>query len=289
MFETYAILDPRYPGKYSYTNISFLFRPFYIGKGRMQQNRKFKRKNKQAEGIIKNIKKHNLQPLYVTLNVFNDEVMCLNEEKRLIAEIGRKDLKKGPLLNFTDGGEGCSGVKLTKEAIESRRQRMSLFWANKTLKERKQIGRLSLLNRDPERVKIGCIKASITKNKKTKKVKRDIEQRRFKKWCEKIYNMSEDKKTLRSKKCSIAANKKKVVFLQIEILNSNTLELKNNNIYTKNIKQWQQLGVPRDVATTMWKTSNNKICKTRQGLIYRVKGGFLGNRHNVFNPVLSVS
>ena len=34
-------------------------------------------------------------------------------EKYLIKNIGRYDLKKGPLCNFTDGGEGSSGRKQT--------------------------------------------------------------------------------------------------------------------------------------------------------------------------------
>ena len=36
MHYVYAYLDPRKPGKYSYKglNVSFLYEPFYIGKGK---------------------------------------------------------------------------------------------------------------------------------------------------------------------------------------------------------------------------------------------------------------
>jgi len=289
MFETYAILDPRHPGKYTYKTISFRFRPFYIGKGSIHQNRKYKRKNKQVEGIIRKIKENNLLPIYVSLEQFKDERGSLNKEVMLIAEIGRKDLRKGPLLNFTNGGEGVAGIKLTKKAIKQRRARMKAFWDNMTPAQRKKIGRLSLLNRNPQNVKAGCKQASLTKSQKPVEVKKDIEKRRYKKWCEKMYNLPETKKKTRSKKCSIAANKKKVVFLQLEILNSNNSELKINNVYTKNIKEWQKLNIPRDVATTMWKTNNiNKICKTKQGIMYRVKGGFFANR-NVLFPSISLT
>jgi hypothetical protein len=289
MFETYAILDPRRPGKYTYKTISFMFRPFYIGKGSIHQNRIYKRKNKQVEGVIRKIKENNLLPIYVSLEQFKDERGSLNKEVILIAEIGRKDLRRGPLLNFTNGGEGVTGIKLTKKAIEQRRVRMKAFWDNMTPIQRKKIGRLSLLNRRPERVKAGCMQASLTKSQKPVEVKKDIERRRYKKWCKKMYNLPETKKKTRSKKCSIAANKKRVVFLQLEILDSNNPDLKINNVYTKNIKEWQKLNIPRDVATTMWKANNiNKICKTRQGIVYRVKSGFLADR-DAFFPSISLT
>jgi hypothetical protein len=37
-----------------------------------------------------------------------------------IAVIGRKDKARGPLFNHTDGGEGCSGYKMTAEQTAKR-------------------------------------------------------------------------------------------------------------------------------------------------------------------------
>lgn len=45
-----------------------------------------------------------------------------NKEKEFIALYGRKDLHNGPLVNFTDGGEGVWGLKMSMES----RQKMSL-------------------------------------------------------------------------------------------------------------------------------------------------------------------
>ena len=47
-----------------------------------------------------------------------DELSSLNEEIRLIAVIGRKDLGLGPLLNLTDGGEGVNGRIISEETLK---------------------------------------------------------------------------------------------------------------------------------------------------------------------------
>ena len=39
-------------------------------------------------------------------------------EKGLIADFGRKDLRLGPLVNLTDGGDGCLGREMTTETRE---------------------------------------------------------------------------------------------------------------------------------------------------------------------------
>jgi hypothetical protein len=52
---------------------------------------------------------------------------ALNEEIRLIALYGREDLGIGPLVNFTDGGDGTHNVRVTKEFREKMRIKMTLI------------------------------------------------------------------------------------------------------------------------------------------------------------------
>jgi hypothetical protein len=70
------------PGFYNYEIITFQYEPFYIGKGSVQQRRKYKRKNKYAEGRIRNIKEANLEPIYVTLFTYTNEQEALLHEKK---------------------------------------------------------------------------------------------------------------------------------------------------------------------------------------------------------------
>lgn len=46
MFEVYIILDPSRKGKFCFGNYCFLYKPLYVGKGRVDQFRIYKRKNK---------------------------------------------------------------------------------------------------------------------------------------------------------------------------------------------------------------------------------------------------
>src|SRR6266404_7788567 len=50
----------------------------------------------------------------------NNEAEALELEILLIAAIGREDLGKGTLFNLTDGGDGVSGYRWTKEARAKR-------------------------------------------------------------------------------------------------------------------------------------------------------------------------
>jgi hypothetical protein len=139
-FYVYIYLDPRKPGNYCYDNLSFNFEPFYIGKGSGNRiNVGLNDRNTFKSNITKAIYKEGLKPILLKIieNINERESFLLETE--LVLKIGRRDLKKGPLTNLTDGGEGTSNVteevrkklrkahlgkKLSVNAIESLRKRM---------------------------------------------------------------------------------------------------------------------------------------------------------------------
>jgi hypothetical protein len=76
---------------------------FYVGIGQTEKRAYDikNRKNKHWKGIV--------EKYGYTVEIFLTDLswdQACEKEKELIAEIGRKDLKLGPLVNMTDGGEG---------------------------------------------------------------------------------------------------------------------------------------------------------------------------------------
>jgi NUMOD3 motif len=67
--------------------------PYYVGKGRGK--RAYRNGCPDCARIV--------------VQEWPDEFTAFEEEKRLIAQYGRKDLGTGILINLTDGGEGPSG------------------------------------------------------------------------------------------------------------------------------------------------------------------------------------
>jgi septum formation inhibitor MinC len=108
-------LDPQKPGMYVYDNDVFNYEPFYIGKG--CANRKYvhikygNKYNNHLNRKIRKIKKTiNSNPIIITYKEMLSEREALFIEKQLIKNIGRSDLKLGPLCNLTDGGDGISNI-----------------------------------------------------------------------------------------------------------------------------------------------------------------------------------
>lgn len=95
--------------------------PFYIGKGCGERlNRhivdaksEFCKKLPKHYKILKMLREEN-EPLVIILKDNLSEKEAFDLEKLLILTIGRKDLKKGPLLNCTNGGEGESQIPWNK-------------------------------------------------------------------------------------------------------------------------------------------------------------------------------
>lgn len=93
--------------------------PFYVGKGsgtRMYDHFRKAKRTKQRSPVLDKIRSMilgNREITYLKKFESNLEVEALGEEIKLISELGRRDLKTGPLLNLTDGGEGVTNYSWT--------------------------------------------------------------------------------------------------------------------------------------------------------------------------------
>ena len=116
-YYVYVFVDPRKPGIYNYGDYSFLFEPFYVGKGKgnrlkrhLNESQLNSNNNPHKERILKKIIKKGFDPIQYAVIIKNSitESNALDLEKNIIQLIGRHNLNSGSLTNLTDGGEGMS-------------------------------------------------------------------------------------------------------------------------------------------------------------------------------------
>lgn len=116
----YAYLDPRKNGEFKYGDYIFEYEPFYIGKGCNKRCDDHLRESSLREKSFKDNKinkllKLGLEPMILKISENLFEIDAFELEIKIIKKIGRFNLKKGPLTNLTDGGDGISGLIKTKE------------------------------------------------------------------------------------------------------------------------------------------------------------------------------
>jgi len=114
-FYNYIYLDPRKPGHYTYESISFLYEPFYIGKGknnRYLDHIKYDHRNTLKNNVVKKILKEGYDLEKYIVIVYNNlsEQEAFNNEIFLIKEIGRRITNDGSLCNMDEGGKGSDTI-----------------------------------------------------------------------------------------------------------------------------------------------------------------------------------
>ena len=112
-FYVYVYRDPRRSDE-----------PFYVGKGSKDRALTHLKRshNRELNFKLSRMKGLGVVPKVEIIDAI-DENHAFLMEKCLIEAIGRKDLKKGPLLNRTDGGEGPTGRVCPDHIREQKRAR----------------------------------------------------------------------------------------------------------------------------------------------------------------------
>jgi len=210
MFYVYVYLDPRKSGYYKYSENTFDYEPFYIGKGlgdrclyHLSENSLRINRNRLFINKLKKILNEHLSPIIVKVYKNISEKEALVKEKYLIKNIGRRNLNLGPLCNLTDGGEGISGYKYTEKQKETNRNNTINYWSNLDVnKKEERFEFLRNLGRDPKSKKIvrekykkrlkdksflEKIKQSNKKMANTEKEKNRRSQQQKKRWAEDKY------------------------------------------------------------------------------------------------------
>jgi len=115
-YYVYVWSDTRYPCKLEYLGYIFKYLPFYIGKGHGRRYKALWGRNSHFQNKYAKIKCETGWPPKVTkvsTDLEEEEAFAL--EMALIEAMGRRNLKTGPLVNYTNGGEGNSGIETSEE------------------------------------------------------------------------------------------------------------------------------------------------------------------------------
>jgi len=144
VYYNYIYLDPRSPGRYTLSNISLLYEPFYVGKGKKSRyldHLKRNDRNSLKKNVIKKIQKSgfDLEKYIVVLNKNITEEQSFLNEMSLIKEIGIRIKNEGSLCNMNEGGLGGDNLSEhpnKKEIIAKMKRQGEDHWAfGKTYKE----------------------------------------------------------------------------------------------------------------------------------------------------------
>lgn len=133
----YIYLDSRKSGRYCYENFSFLFEPFYIGKGKNERCLVKYGRNDDFIDIINEIKNIGLEPIVLKLYENLNEEESFELETKSINEIGRIDLGTGILINKTSGGQGSNGRPVLEETLK--KYRINFLTVKKEFEKRNYI------------------------------------------------------------------------------------------------------------------------------------------------------
>jgi len=179
--KVYVYCDPRHLGNYIYQFkggvLRLKYKPFYIGCAGYNNYLRHLTGNKSSEYIqrrIKKIREKNLEPIIKVLKVYESNKKARKLEKVLIVEIGRQDLKTGPLLNKADGRGNYS-----QEARERRNEKIKQYWSNsKHRKKRSKASRKMWENPEYRKKMIKIIK----KRWKDSEYRKNISKKRKEMW-----------------------------------------------------------------------------------------------------------
>lgn len=155
-YYAYILLDPTKEGEFNYTldngyTLFLPYEPFYAGKGKGLRSgahireaiygiKKTSRSNEHKLNRINKISKAGAEPVSFHVKDKLTEKKAFEWEISIISCIGRRDLKTGPLTNWSGGGEGVGDLSpetIKKHSEAQKRHRASLTFADNVIRSMK--------------------------------------------------------------------------------------------------------------------------------------------------------
>lgn len=130
IYYVYALLDTRKPGEFKYGRYTFPYEPFYVGKGKGHRVYSHNHranvavKNKIA-AILKSVESGHKARIVKDAMTEDD---AYELEMKVIARVGRKFEKTGPLLNYNGGGRGKQQNYVSEATRQRRAESLRAYW-----------------------------------------------------------------------------------------------------------------------------------------------------------------
>lgn len=235
--------------------------PFYVGKGN-----NFRAYTKNRTNYWKSIyKKYGRDVILLEDNLTETEAFEL--EKYWITRIGRKDINTGPLINFTDGGDGCSGMKHSEETKERLRQLNLGKKHTDETKEKVSIAMKGRIMTDLHKQRIGIPRKNIPRKESTKqKISKTLKE--YFKDNKRILSEETKRKISKSNKGKKMSLESRIKISKRKTKHYNVLQFdKNNNL----IKSWKSQHSAAKQLNIKSSKSILKVCRGKQ----KTCGGFI--------------
>lgn len=161
-----------------YGNWKFDHEPFYVGKGCSYRYRAHlsNSRNTGVKNKIAKLRRLGYEPEVVLKREGLSEKEALRIEQTLIALIGRRDLKDGPLFNYTAGGDGYAlgskgARKVSDSAKRKRSESLKRYWATVSKKAKAdRVAKMREVWKDPKAAVTLQAKACARKSEKFEKL-----------------------------------------------------------------------------------------------------------------------
>lgn len=247
IYYVYALLDTRCSGPFRYGRYAFRFKPFYVGKGkgnRPNSHLTMARGNGTRSKSQKSIKIRNIVKAtgeIPEIRIVKRDMLeqdAFEFERKLIQSIGRIQLKTGPLVNRSDGGEGQKNIVYTEEYRKMFSDRLKNIWSVRSSEYIASIFdkvKKTKANRTAEQISAEAVKRPASMTRMMAALTEEQKLSRIQKGLDTCAKRSDDERLALCKKIAIARQK------FFDNLSDEEYTAFHKSVARKNRKQWLSL------------------------------------------------